>query len=113
MSVTFYVILNTKAMSSPEQEQQELLMKRMENVQSQLLEMEASLQKKENSLRSKIDAECQELEKIALRNDFYKVDDWCIVMYLFDSSTQTQTVSILSRNSKQTLDRNMPMHSPS
>jgi hypothetical protein len=102
-------------MSSPVQEQQELLMKRMENVQSQLLEIEASLQKKENSLRSKIDAECQELEKIALRNDFYKVDDWCIVMfmYLFDSSTQTQTDRTLSRNSKQTLDRNIPMHSPS
>ena len=44
-----------------------------EQVLSQLLEAQASLRKKETTIRSKIEAESKEKEKSSLRLDFYKV----------------------------------------
>lgn len=48
-------------------------MKNMEDVLTQLTEFQTSLRKKDSALRAKIDAEHKEMEKIALRRDFYKV----------------------------------------
>lgn len=45
----------------------------VEEVLSHLLEAQASLRKKEATLRSKIEVENQEKEKASLRRNFYKV----------------------------------------